>query len=187
MGEKSRLAVARALAVSPGLLVMDEPLAHVDGHRRNDYWKVIDDHLKTAETSLVFSTHEPADAIAWSEHVLCLEDGRVIHEGPTSKLYHQPPSEQAGRFLGPINWFESSETSAWLRKASESPIAARPEAVECVRDEGSPLKLLSSVWYGGHSESVVEDTRSGESRTIFHRPFANGEAASENVRLEVTL
>lgn len=187
MGEKSRLAVARALAVSPGLLVMDEPLAHVDGHRRNDYWMVIDDHLKATEASLVFSTHEPADAIAWSDHALCLDEGIVAHEGPTTDLYHRPPSERAGRFLGPLNWFEPSETSAWLQEQSKSPTAARPEALVCVSDESSPLKLLSSVWYGAYSESIIEDVRSGESRTIFHRPFANGEAAPENVRLKVTL
>ena len=56
-GEQARLAVARALAADAAVLVMDEPLVHVDPSRVGKYWQVIRRHLKAKGTSLVFATH----------------------------------------------------------------------------------------------------------------------------------
>ncbi len=58
-GERNRLAVARALASGAGVLVMDEPMAHVDPARINDYWRVIREHCSRTGTSLIVATHSP--------------------------------------------------------------------------------------------------------------------------------
>ena len=68
LGERSRLNVARALASDAHILVMDEPLAHVDTARSGRYWKAIREHLKTKNVSMVFATHSP--------EVVCVRQAR---------------------------------------------------------------------------------------------------------------
>jgi ABC-type multidrug transport system ATPase subunit len=80
-GEQSRLAVARALAADAEVLVMDEPLAHVDPARCGKYWTVIREHLARTSASLVFATHEPEAVLGEAQRVICLREGRVLHEG----------------------------------------------------------------------------------------------------------
>ena len=67
-GEQSRLALARALAMTPRTLVFDEPLSHVDTARSGKFWGVIREHVRTTGTSLIFATHAPEIALAEAEH-----------------------------------------------------------------------------------------------------------------------
>lgn len=61
-GERARLSVARAIASHAAVLVMDEPLAHVDPARLGNYWNVLSEHGRATDTSLTIATHSPG---AW--------------------------------------------------------------------------------------------------------------------------
>src|SRR4051812_35132222 len=63
-GEQARLSVARALAADAAVLVMDEPLVHLDQNRAGKYWQIIRRHLAVKGTSLVFATHSPKSVLA---------------------------------------------------------------------------------------------------------------------------
>ncbi len=72
-GECSRLSVARAVSARPQVLVLDEPLEHVDTALRDQCWQVLRDEIQTTGASLVFSTHspervlsEPSGACVWT-------------------------------------------------------------------------------------------------------------------------
>ena len=68
-------------------MLMDEPFAHVDPERRPKYWDIVRQHLETHASSLVFTTHAPDDAKRESQHVICLDAGRVIYAGKTTEFY----------------------------------------------------------------------------------------------------
>lgn len=77
-GERSRLSIARALAADAEVLVLDEPLVHVDPGRLERYWSVVRETCDSRGTSLVFSSHQPA---IWSKHaerIIGIEMGRVV-------------------------------------------------------------------------------------------------------------
>lgn len=172
-GERSRVALARALCANAELLVMDEPLSHVDPVRKPGYWNVIAERLERDKTSLIFSSHEPETVLRWSDDVICLHEGRVVHHGDTKTLYHQPPNEQAGQFLGPLNWFTQEEclTLLDLQEASRNGLPVRPEQIELVRaDDGtSEVDVVDSHFGGSSSQSVVRHRRTGKTRTVTHR------------------
>src|SRR5260221_305590 len=90
------LGPARLLAVAAKaeVLVMDEPLVHVDPARVGKYWRAIREHLAKTGASLVFSTHTPETAVGEAQHALCLRAGRVLHCGPVATLYREPPDEE---------------------------------------------------------------------------------------------
>lgn len=76
-GERSRLSVARALAADAEVLVLDEPLVHVDRERLDRYWSIITETCAARGTSLVFSSHHVLD-IRHADRVIMMEMGRVI-------------------------------------------------------------------------------------------------------------
>ena len=119
MGERSRLSVARALASVARVLVMDEPLSHVDEARVGSYWKVIRAHCRATETSLVFATHSPEVALREASQAICLAEGKLSYSGPMNELYERPSSPELAAMLGPCNWLTVDDASRWL-SASKS-------------------------------------------------------------------
>lgn len=185
-GEQSRLAIARALAANPAVLLMDEPLAHVDPVRTPKYWKIITEHLISTGASLIFSTHEPAAAIRESQTVICLDTGRVRFAGVTRQLYDNPPCEEVARFLGPINWFSVEDRATWLRQAeTDCEIGVRPENIQLTTIEDGPLQILSFRFCGSYAETTLKHVATSCTKTILHRPTGNAYRDGQMVRLEV--
>ncbi len=103
-GERSRLAVVRALASEAAVLVLDEPLVHVDpllGHR---CWRVVDEHLRTHGSTVVFSAHDPDTVMKYARNVVCLDHGKVTFSDSVDALWHRPPTRELAWLLGPCNW-----------------------------------------------------------------------------------
>ena len=169
-GEQSRLAVARALAMTAEVLVLDEPLAHVDPARIGRYWSVIRQHLAARGASLVFSTHVPEMAVGEAEHALCLRAGRVLHAGPVAALYAEPPDEELMTFLGPGNWLTPAEARRWFRAQITSPRCLRPEQIALTPTDNGPLRVESARFSGACAEAELRHVPSNATRTFFHRP-----------------
>ncbi|MCP4170154.1 MAG: ABC transporter ATP-binding protein [Fuerstiella sp.] len=184
-GEQSRLSVARALAANPAVLLMDEPLAHVDSVRRPQYWAVIRKHLKRTGASLVFSTHEPEVVISEAGSVICLNEGRVMYTGLVTDLYDVPPDPQTAAFLGPANWFAADELSTWLPEysAQDNYLCLRPESVEVSPDENGDIEILSFRFLGSYAETDLKHLSSLKEKKIVHRPSGNVHHAGQRVNL----
>ena len=134
----------------------------------------------------MFATHEPETAVSESEWAVCLSGGRVLHCGPTMQLYHQPPSEEAGLFLGPVNWFTQQDAARWLQAEYASPAAFRAEAVDLIGDDDTDLRIRSFRFHGSFAETVVEHIPTSSQRTIVHRPTGTTCQVGQNVRIAVT-
>ncbi len=169
-GGQSRLAVARALAASAEVLVMDEPLAHVDPARVGRYWSVIRQHLAARGASLVFSTHVPETAVAEAEHALCLRAGRVLHAGPLAALYAEPPDEELMGFLGPGNWLTPADARRWFRAQIATARCLRPEQIALTPASDGPLRVEAARFSGACAEATLRHVPSNATRTFFHRP-----------------
>lgn len=186
-GEQSRLAVCRAIVANPAVLIMDEPLAHVDPIRRPAYWKLIRTHLSITGASLLFSTHEPDVAVRESEFIICLQDGKSVHTGSTPQLYQDPPSKHAAEFLGAINWFDTTEESSWLslNQTCRKRSGIRPENLQLEVDERAEIEILSFQFCGGYSETTVKHIPTSTEKTIIHRPPGKIHFAGQRVRIKV--
>jgi len=181
-GEQARLSVARALAAKAAVLVMDEPLAHVDPARAGNYWRVIREHLATTGASLVFSTHLPEIALGEAEGVVCLSDGRVVHHGPVRELYDAPPTPELMTFLGPGNWFTPAEAALWLGAKIQHPRCFRPEQIVLTREDAGAVTVESSRFRGSVADVELHHMASGTARSFFHRPGAEMLRAGMRVR-----
>ena len=186
-GEQSRLAVARALAMRAEVLVMDEPLAHVDPARTGTYWRIIREHLAATGASLVFSTHMPEIALGEARHALCLRAGQILHAGPVDALYTTPPDEELMGYLGPGNWLTPEDARRWLRLQFAAPRCLRPEQLAVAPVASGPLRVETSRFLGSCAEMELRHVPSNATRTFFHRPARDEVRRGAFVQLTVLL
>lgn len=160
-GQAQRVAVARALAAEPRLLLLDEPLAALDVAVAPELRQVLRRVLR--KRSAVIVTHDVLDALLLADRVVVLERGRVAEHGPSRAVLSRPRSAFAARIAG-LNmirgtWRDGSlHTSGGMRIEGTphdpvprpgDPVYAvfRPEAVAVYRDvpSGSPRNRLEVV------------------------------------------
>lgn len=97
-GQAQRIAVARALAADPRLLLLDEPMAALDVAVVPALRQMLRRVL--ADRSAVIVTHDVLDALLLADRVIVIEDGRVVEDGPTKTVLDRPRSPFAARIAG---------------------------------------------------------------------------------------
>ncbi len=105
-GQQQRVALARALVKKPKLLLLDEPLSNLDAKLREDMRLEIKDLAKQLTLSVLYVTHDQAEALAMSDRVLVMQEGLVLQEGSPLDIYHKPQSQFVANFIGAANLFE---------------------------------------------------------------------------------
>jgi ABC-type Fe3+/spermidine/putrescine transport system ATPase subunit len=102
--QRRRLAIARALAVEPRVLLLDEPLANIDPVARKTLrLELAKLHRDLAVTTL-HATRNAADALALSDRLAVMDAGRVLQIGDPDELYRRPSSRAVAEALGPANF-----------------------------------------------------------------------------------
>ena len=165
-GERARLSVARALASRARVLVMDEPLSHVNRSLARDCWQAIRKECGRHGMSLVFSSHDAETILRQAEHVICLKQGRVVWSGPVAELYEHPPSPELAEYLGPVNWFEPQDAAKWLNATIREPRGVRPEQIDVVPASESSVVIDRNLVIGAHTELELRDEASGRTRSL---------------------
>ncbi|MGC8491314.1 MAG: ABC transporter ATP-binding protein [Syntrophobacteraceae bacterium] len=106
-GQQQRIALARALAIRPDVLLMDEPLSALDAPlRREMLGELIRLHRELPELTMLFVTHDQAEALALADRVGLLRDGKLQALDTPKYLYDRPPNRFAAEFLGQTNLLE---------------------------------------------------------------------------------
>jgi ABC-type Fe3+/spermidine/putrescine transport system ATPase subunit len=104
LGERRRLALARALAVEPRVLLLDEPLAHLDPLTRKTLRIELAKLHRDLAVTTIHATRDAADALALSDRLAVLHDGRVQQIGEPADVYQHPVSRAVAEALGPANF-----------------------------------------------------------------------------------
>jgi glycerol transport system ATP-binding protein len=104
-GQQQRTALARALAKDAGLLLLDEPLVNLDYKLREELRAELLQLLRVRNTTVVYATTEPQEALQLGGNVVVMEAGRVVQSGPTLQVFSRPASLAAARAFSdpPLN------------------------------------------------------------------------------------
>ena len=102
-GEQQRIALARALAPEPDLLLLDEPLSALDVQLRAALRREIKRIQETIGLTTLYITHDQEEALALSDRLFIMKGGRVVESGTPEKLYTHPENLFTGQFLGISN------------------------------------------------------------------------------------
>lgn len=99
-GQAQRVALARALATDPALLLLDEPLSALDARTRLSVRGELRRHLGGFDGAAVVVTHDPIDAAVLADHLVVIEDGRVVQEGSPAEVARRPLTDYVARLVG---------------------------------------------------------------------------------------
>jgi ABC-type Fe3+/spermidine/putrescine transport system ATPase subunit len=105
-GQQQRVSLARALVLDPGILLMDEPLSHLDAGLRQTMRELIRDLQSETGVTTLFVTHDQAEALTLSHRVALILDGRLRQAGSPQDLFHRPSDPQVAAFFGGCNFFQ---------------------------------------------------------------------------------
>ena len=177
-GEQQRVAIARAVAVNPGVLLLDEPFSSIDEPLRKGLRAELVRVTQELAITTVFVTHSRDEALAISDMVVVMRDGRVVAHGTPVELYETPRNRFVAEFLGEANVFSGKvsrpEVNSWRLEAfraftidgsapagSHATIMIRPERVSISAHAGDrpnefPARIVAAQYFGAVSEYTLE-------------------------------
>lgn len=129
-GEQQRVALVRALATSPGLLLLDEPLSALDAQVRHHLRREIKQIQKNLDVTTIMVTHDQEEALSMADRVAVMKEGQIMQIGAPSDIYHKPNSRFIASFIGSMNMFLG-------RKIARDQLSVGGLSLACAPDEGS--------------------------------------------------
>jgi sulfate transport system ATP-binding protein len=102
-GQRQRMALARALAVEPKVMLLDEPFGALDATVRKELRAWLRRLHEDVHVTTIFVTHDQEEAMEVAEQIVVLNHGHIEQEGAPRQLYEQPANEFVMGFVGPVN------------------------------------------------------------------------------------
>ena len=180
-GQQQRLALARALINEPRLLLLDEPLSNLDARLRDDMRIELRQLQKRLNLTMIYVTHDQEEALALSDTVAVMRNGRIEQMAPPQEIYDHPASRFVANFIGSTNFLrgrvrhatagealvetEHGEMRCWtgsqLRPGEPVEISIRPEHVNMSATRGQPhlnvlnARVETSIFLGQNRHHVL--------------------------------
>ena len=102
-GQQQRLALARALANEPKVILMDEPFSNVDTITKGIIFQEIKSIVSETNTAIVFVTHDPKDALSFGDKIMVMSNGQIVQQGAPDMIYSRPINMEIATLFGPLN------------------------------------------------------------------------------------
>src|SRR4029453_10464976 len=107
-GQRQRMALARALAIEPTVLLLDEPFGALDANVRKELRAWLRRLHDEVHVTTVFVTHDQEEALDVADRICVINQGRIEQVGPPDELYDHPTSEFVMSFLGPVTTLDGN-------------------------------------------------------------------------------
>ncbi|WP_261166638.1 ABC transporter ATP-binding protein [Microbacterium sp. Marseille-Q6965] len=128
-GQQQRVALARAIVIEPEVLLLDEPLSNLDAKLREETRMQIRQVQKAAATTAIYVTHDQSEAMAMSDRIAVLADGRAHQVDTPRRIYAEPATAFVARFIGRSNVVPAvvvrAEADAAVVRIGESEVVVR--------------------------------------------------------------
>ncbi|MCW0983256.1 ABC transporter ATP-binding protein [Agrobacterium sp. BT-220-3] len=151
-GQRQRVAVGRAMVRQPAVFLMDEPLSNLDARLRLQLRDEISELHRRTGITFIFVTHDQTEAMALSDRIAIMDEGRIVQFGSPDDIYRRPARLSVARFIGttpinilPVDVEERGDlVAAGVQLGLRAPsvgngsyrLGVRPESIELVSAEG---------------------------------------------------
>lgn len=182
-GEAARVALARALATTPAVLLLDEPLSALDARTRRTTRRLLVEVLSAFEGATLVVTHDPVDALTLGDRLLVLENGQVVQDGTADDVRRRPRSDYAASLIG-VNLFRGE-----LRSGGEGAVVhgdwgelvvARPRSGEAEPASGPVLLTFSP-----RAVAVALEKPTGSARNVLEGDIVSVDVDADRARLTI--
>lgn len=171
-GQQQRVAIARALVFDPPVLLLDEPLGALDKKLRHHLRNEIKNLHKQVGKTMIYVTHDQDEALAMSDRVAVMHEGRIRQVSAPEAIYRRPADLFVASFVGEVNLIPVELRSGVVYGPTGEclPVAQRPtvdrSATLCVRPEHLRLGIADAGTSSGIRGRIVDMTFVGDA-TIF--------------------
>jgi sulfate transport system ATP-binding protein len=149
-GQRQRMALARALAIKPDVLLLDEPFAALDAQVRGELRSWVRSLQRELGITTILVTHDQGEAMEIADRLVILNEGRIEQVGTPDAVYDRPANEFVQGFLGPITTLNG--------------VACRPHDIElCASGEGVEGTVTDLIRLGFEVRVVVDIDRGSSS------------------------
>lgn len=159
-GEQQRTALARALAIDPEALLLDEPLSALDTHLRSQVETQLQETFAAYRRPTLLVTHNIEEAYRLGEQLLVLSRGRVAAFGPKEEVFRRPPTREVAQLTGCKNFSRarmnadgSMEALDWNCRLRAEQTISKPPAFLGIR--AHHIRFVESMPEGASSENVL--------------------------------
>ncbi|MCC8927250.1 MAG: ABC transporter ATP-binding protein [Rhodococcus sp. (in: high G+C Gram-positive bacteria)] len=175
-GQQQRIALARALAPKPAVILMDEPFASLDPGLRVGIRQEVRALLKESKTPALLVTHDRAEAMTTADRVTVLLGGRAAQTATPEQLYRLPSSIDVGTFVGESILLDADRTGAAAETvlgtiavvgsaAGRGQVLVRPEQLEPVIDPNGSFHVVATEFAGPYTLVTSRHVVTGDSVT----------------------
>lgn len=195
-GEQQRIALARAIATSPNLLLLDEPLSALDAKVRINLRQELKSFHRRLGLTSIMVTHDQEEALSIADRIFVMDGGKIMQVGTPEDIYRHPASAFVANFIGMTNFLSGKVVDAKkvklgtkllpiesqsFSRGEEVKIAARPEAVKILKTKTKQSfegKIIEMEFLGSfirlHIEtSLVRDGNLLADLAMFEKPPSN--------------
>lgn len=186
-GQQQRIALARAIVIRPGLLLMDEPLSNLDAKLRVKMRSDIRNLQKELNITTIYVTHDQEGALAVSDRIAVMNSGCVQQIGAPDEIYNYPANHFVASFIGTSNFLEArckttnEQSSIQINSAKfdlplkkpytgDVTLSIRPEHIK-LKDSKESTELLTgkieTITFLGEKVSYLVRLNSGELIDVF--------------------
>jgi ABC-type Fe3+/spermidine/putrescine transport system ATPase subunit len=161
-GQQQRVALARALVLNPSVLLLDEPLSNLDAKLRGSVREELVQLQRRTGVTAVYVTHDQEEALAMSDVIAVMENGKVVQSGTPWEVYYRPRTRFVADFVGLVTLLDGT--------------------LEELRPDGATVRVRDALW---HATSVA-GAQPGDAVLLSIRPetvqFLDGDGARPNTR-----
>jgi len=153
-GQQQRVALARAMALSPDILLLDEPLSALDAQVRIQLRAEIKDLQQRLGVTTIMVTHDQEEALTMADRILVMDHGRVVQQGAPREIYDRPATPFVASFIGSMNFLRGARKQedrrfelgpkTVLAEREPQPVPQGGQAVLGIRPEDVALGVQSS-------------------------------------------
>ncbi len=172
-GEQQRVAVARALANAPKVLLLDEPLSALDLKLRKEMQRELKRIQKDVGITFIYVTHDQEEALSLSDQIIVMEGGVIRQQGRPDDIYRRPANRFVADFIGECNVFPAVVRAqntvevlgrtvrcaqASFEQGTEVSVLIRPEHIALAREgPGKAAVVESCTFMGGWYEVAAAE------------------------------
>lgn len=174
-GQQQRVALARSLVLEPPLLLLDEPLSSLDLKLRVQMREEIRSIQKRLHKTTIFVTHDQNEALAMSDRIAVLSNGRIEQIGTPREIYNSPKTAFVAGFIGSTNQLSLDH----IENIDGARVAVTTEGMRLKLDPRAPDKVIPRLFV--RPERVRFTTREDSSPNVYPAQVISEEYLGEDV------
>ncbi|OSI33689.1 ABC transporter ATP-binding protein [Bradyrhizobium canariense] len=171
-GQQQRIALARALAIKPAVLLLDEPFSNLDAQLRVRMREELQEVVRSVNVTTLFVTHDQEEALTMSDRIVVMNAGKVEQIGTPGEIYETPATPFVAKFIGWCSLLKGTvddagafTSTAGLRiigkwSAGPATVVIRPEQLKLSADgaagQRQQARVLHSHYLGGATRVVLD-------------------------------